>query len=69
MPTVNVYGNEVTIRSGETPLFVVDGSYRDDISHIHPLDVKSISVIKDAGTAVYGSRGANGVIVIETKTQ
>ncbi len=71
---VDVYGNQITIRGRSSnagissePLFVVDGMYKDDISSINPNDIASINVIKDGGTAMYGSRGANGVIVIKTK--
>jgi TonB-dependent SusC/RagA subfamily outer membrane receptor len=54
-----------------TPLYVVDGipisPGPDGVVPVNPRDVRSITVLKDAGsTAIYGSRGANGVIVIET---
>lgn len=50
------------------PLFVVDGMLLDDISFLNPQDVESIEVLKDASaTAIYGNRGANGVIIITTK--
>ncbi|MFD1063736.1 carboxypeptidase-like regulatory domain-containing protein [Winogradskyella litorisediminis] len=52
------------------PLFVVDGVpvSEDNFRNLSPDEIKSISVLKDAGaTAIYGSRGANGVIVISTK--
>lgn len=51
------------------PLFVVDGFPVSDISHVAPTDIASIEVLKDASaTAIYGSRGANGVILIKTRT-
>lgn len=51
-----------------SPLFVVDGMLLDDISFVNPNDVESVEVLKDASaTAIYGSRGANGVIIITTK--
>lgn len=53
-----------------SPLFVIDGFAFEglDLSQLNPEDVASINVLKDASaTAIYGSRGANGVIVIETK--
>ena len=51
-----------------SPLFVVDGMLFDDVSFLNPNDVESIEVLKDASaTAIYGSRGANGVIIISTK--
>jgi TonB-dependent SusC/RagA subfamily outer membrane receptor len=47
-------------------LYVVDGVTQSTIDWIVPCDIKSISVIKDGSAAVYGSRGANGVVIIET---
>jgi TonB-dependent starch-binding outer membrane protein SusC len=65
------------IRTGSTPLFVVDGFALDNAStggatnplnFINPQDIESIDVLKDASaTAIYGARGANGVILITTK--
>lgn len=50
------------------PLYVIDGMNTYDASHIHPEDVERIEVLKDASAAaIYGSRGANGVIIITTK--
>ena len=55
-----------------SPLYVIDGVPTTDgydLSTLNPDDIKSISVLKDAAaTSIYGSRGANGVIVIETKS-
>ncbi|MFC2089725.1 SusC/RagA family TonB-linked outer membrane protein [Bacteroidota bacterium] len=54
--------------SGTTPLVVVDGVPGVDITTVSPEDIASFSVLKDASsTAIYGSRGANGVVIIETK--
>ncbi len=51
-----------------SPLYVVDNMLLNDISFLNPNDVESIEVLKDASaTAIYGSRGANGVIIITTK--
>lgn len=51
-----------------SPLYVVDGMLLDDIGFLNPNDVQSIDVLKDASaTAIYGSRGANGVIIVSTK--
>jgi TonB-dependent SusC/RagA subfamily outer membrane receptor len=50
------------------PLYIVNGLPTNDITHILPVNVKSIDVLKDAAASFYGSRGAFGVIVIETKT-
>ncbi|HUS00329.1 MAG TPA: TonB-dependent receptor plug domain-containing protein, partial [Chitinophagaceae bacterium] len=64
------------VRTGSTPLFVVDGLPLDNsstgggdpLNFINPQDIESIDVLKDASaTAIYGSRGANGVIIITTK--
>jgi TonB-linked SusC/RagA family outer membrane protein len=50
------------------PLFVVDGVFTDDVNFLNPADIQSIEVLKDASaTAIYGSRGANGVFLITTK--
>lgn len=76
-----------SIRSGNNPLFVIDGvpltsagtpapgdlafgggSGRNPLSFLNPSDIESISILKDASaTAIYGSRGANGVVIIQTK--
>jgi TonB-linked SusC/RagA family outer membrane protein len=51
------------------PLYVVDGFPMGDISHIAPTDIESMEVLKDASaTAIYGSRGANGVILVKTRS-
>ena len=51
-----------------TPLIVIDGIVGGDINLINPVDIENISVLKDAGSAaIYGSRSANGVILITTK--
>jgi len=71
---VTVIGNEIYIRGGKnsfTPgasmaLYVVDQQPTSSIATIQPCQVKSINVLKDANAAIYGSRGANGVILIET---
>jgi len=51
-----------------SPLYVVDGMLLNDISFLAPDDIESLEVLKDASaTAIYGSRGANGVIIVTTK--
>lgn len=64
------------VRTGSTPLFVIDGLPLDNsstgggdpLNFINPQDIESIDVLKDASaTAIYGARGANGVIIITTK--
>jgi len=58
-----------SVNASSTPLYIVDGvTYNGDVSAIDPGDIASTTVLKDAtATAIYGSRGANGVIVITTK--
>jgi TonB-linked SusC/RagA family outer membrane protein len=54
--------------NNSNPLYVIDGMITYDASHISPNDVQSIEVLKDASAAaIYGSRGANGVIIITTR--
>ena len=74
-------GGRITVRisgtssflGGQEPLFLLDGmviqSSDGGLSSINPNSIESIRVLKDASeTAIYGARGANGVIVIKTKT-
>jgi TonB-dependent SusC/RagA subfamily outer membrane receptor len=61
-----------SLNAGQEPLFVVDGMVAPPgttgLGDLDPSSVESITVLKDAGsTAIYGSRGANGVILIKTK--
>lgn len=57
-----------TFEGGAEPLYVVDDVLVEDISDINPKDVASIEVLKDAASsAIYGSRSANGVVLITTK--
>lgn len=58
-----------SITGDNTPLFIVDGFPVESISDIPASDIESIDVLKDASsTAIYGSRGANGVIIVTTRT-
>lgn len=58
-----------SINSSNSPLYVVDGIPTLDINSISTQDIASITVLKDAGaTAVYGSRAANGVVIVTTKS-
>lgn len=58
-----------SISAGSTPLFVIDGVLQENADNISPGDVASIEILKDAsGTAMYGARGANGVVMITTKS-
>ena len=65
--------NKITIRgvnsfiSSQDPLFVVDGNIVSSIDFILPVDVDKISVLKGSEASMYGTRGANGVLVIKTK--
>ena len=55
--------------NNSSPIYVVDGNILDDISFLNSADIKSMEVLKDASaTAMYGSRGANGVIIVTTKS-
>ncbi len=70
IPGVQVYGTRIMIRSatslnsGTEPLFVVDGVPVTTIDNIHPQMVRSIEVLKGSAASIYGSRGSNGVILI-----
>lgn len=61
------FNSSIDIRGFGAPLVVVDGIPRDNMARLDPEDIESISVVKDASAAVYGSRAANGVILITTK--
>lgn len=68
-PTIRIRGFNSFNNSAQGPLYVVDGLiYDGSIADINPADVESMSVLKDAAScALYGSRGANGVVLITTK--
>lgn len=58
-----------SINGSNSPLVVIDGFLGGSLDNINPQDIQSIEVLKDASaTAVYGSRGANGVILVTTKS-
>lgn len=69
-PRINIRGVG-SISAGNNPLYVVDGFITEDpnvMATINPSDVASVEVLKDAASAaIYGSRGANGVILVTTK--
>ncbi|MEX2593767.1 MAG: SusC/RagA family TonB-linked outer membrane protein, partial [Anditalea sp.] len=82
LPGVDVYANTAapgapakirirginSINSGVDPLFVVDGVIGVNANYLDPNNIESVEVLKDASsTAIYGARGANGVIIITTK--
>lgn len=71
---LDVSGDEMRIRGNRSisgsnePLVIIDGVQGGSLSDINPDDVESIDVLKDASsTAIYGSQGANGVIIVTTK--
>jgi len=66
-PKVQIRGIN-SINSSTEPLYIVDGMELTDITYLNPMDVASISVLKDASSSIYGVRGANGVIIITTKS-
>lgn len=58
-----------SINASSAPLYIIDGVVAPDLNSVNPNDIESLSVLKDAATAsLYGSRAANGVVVIKTKT-
>jgi len=66
-PQIRVRGVSTAL-GGTTSLYVVDGVLTDDISNINTADIIEMNILKDASSAaIYGSRGANGVIIITTK--
>lgn len=71
LPGVQVSGNKVTVQGASSftlptdPLFIVDGMEVNSVDFISPSQVESIEVLKGASASIYGSRGANGVIMIK----
>ena len=66
-PSVRIRG--VGTFNNSSPIYVVDGVILENISFLNTADIESMEILKDASaTAIYGSRGANGVILITTKT-
>lgn len=66
-PRVRIRGI-TSINTGKEPLVVMDGIIGADLNMISPNDIESIEVLKDASaTAIYGARGANGVLLVTTK--
>jgi TonB-linked SusC/RagA family outer membrane protein len=61
------FNNSFDIRGFGSPLVVIDGIPRDNITRLDPNDIESVSVLKDASAAIYGVRAANGVILVTTK--
>lgn len=66
--TIRIRGGG-SVSQDNSPLYIVDGFPVSTISNIPPSDIQSIDVLKDASsTAIYGARGANGVVIITTKS-
>ncbi len=64
---INIRGIQ-SINASNNPIYVIDGIISDGMGHVNLNDIENISVLKDASsTAIYGSRAANGVVVITTK--
>ena len=65
-PVIRIRG--ISSTNDATPLYVVDGALQDNIDYLNPADIESIDLLRDASsTAIYGLRGANGVIAVTTK--
>ena len=66
--SIKIRGTSTFSADGVKPLYIVDGIPLDDIDGINPTDIASMEILKDAASAaIYGSRSANGVIIITTK--
>ena len=66
--SIKIRGTSTFSADGVKPLYIVDGIPLDDIDGINPTDIASMEILKDAASAaIYGSRAANGVIIITTK--
>ena len=66
--SANVFIRGINSLSNADPLYIVDGLFVDNMDYINPNDIEDLSVLKDAAAAaIYGSRAANGVVLIKTK--
>ncbi len=66
--SARVHTSSATYNPNPAPLYIVDGIERDNLNGLIPNEIKSISVLKEkSSTALYGAKGANGVIVVTTK--
>ncbi len=64
----NVFVRGVSSLTNSYPLYVIDGTFAENMNHLNPKDIESIEVLKDASSAaIYGSRAANGVVLVTTK--
>ncbi|MCE5206305.1 MAG: TonB-dependent receptor [Porphyromonadaceae bacterium] len=65
-PEVRIRGTNSI--NGYSPLYVVDGLFSDNINYLNPADIESMEILKDPSSlAIFGVRGANGVIIVNTK--
>ncbi|MEM9718404.1 MAG: TonB-dependent receptor [Bacteroidota bacterium] len=66
--TANVFVRGISSLTNSFPLYVIDGTFADNMNFVNPKDIDRIEVLKDASSAaIYGSRAANGVVIITTK--
>jgi len=64
----NVFVRGVSSLTNSFPLYVIDGTFADNMNYLNPKDIDRIEVLKDASAAaIYGSRAANGVVIVSTK--
>ena len=74
VPGVQIVGTSIRIRGINTAtgnpdaLIILDGMEVSDVSDLNPADVASVEVLKDSEATLYGMRGANGVVIIKTKS-
>jgi TonB-linked SusC/RagA family outer membrane protein len=67
-PVIVIRGPGSAGNSNSAPLYVIDGLWTDNIRDLNPNDIATLNILKDASsTAIYGARGANGVVQITTK--
>lgn len=64
----NVFVRGVSSLTNSFPLYVIDGTFADNMNLVNPKDIERMEVLKDASAAaIYGSRAANGVVIVSTK--
>ncbi|GAB3652454.1 TonB-dependent receptor [Echinicola sediminis] len=64
---INIRGIS-SVNGGNSPLILIDGNPSSDLNLINPHDIETVTVLKDASAAIYGSRAAGGVILVTTKS-